>query len=142
MNINEKGLVLNISYNEFLLGSNVSLYTKRQHHVEMYFEPEDWFCYYFYTHGKEIELWCINGIIESICCRISCIYDGYELIGMNFEDFLHIIKEKPSEHNINYVPINEHRGQNQHVYDFERCGLQIWTWRKKIKTVIISNSND
>ncbi len=60
---------------------------------------------------------------------------------MNFNRFLSLINESPNNHETIYVPINKNRGQNQHVYEFDKKGLQIWVWRDKIRTVIIDDSN-
>ena len=38
--------------------------------------------------------------------------------------------------------VKKEYGQNQHVYEFDKSGLQVWVWRNKIRTVIISNSVD
>ena len=143
-NSEENGLFLNKSYGIFLLGANVSLYENKIHYVEKYEGPPcEWYCYYSDVNGKEIELWCEeDNIITDICCRISCIYKGHELIHMAYEDFLNLINETPHRHEICYVPINKDRGQNQHVYDFDKSGLQIWVWRNKIRTVIISTYED
>ena len=58
---------------------------------------------------------------------------------MKFEDFLKIIKEEPSDYDICYLP-NSH--QNQHVYDFDKSGLQVWVWRSKIRSIVISKYED
>lgn len=143
MRMKKKGLQLNRSYDDFLLGSPITMWENLPHSVEKYTEPEEWYCYYFNAiNKKEIEVWCENGIIDAICCRISCIFKGNELIKMNFQVFLDLIEEKPSSHDIVYVVVTKDRGQNQHVYEFDKSGLQIWVWRNKICTVIIRNSKD
>ena len=137
-----KGLILNTSYDDFEIGSNISKYYKLTHSVDRYDIPYSWECYNYSHDGVEIELWCENKIVKNICCSQSCIYKGKELINMNFNDFLQAIEEIPESHDVIYVPTSNKRGQNQQVYDFEESGLQIWVWRNRIKTVIISNSNN
>lgn len=64
------------------------------------------------------------------------------VIGMPFEEFAKLIREKPNDLGVEYVPIFEHRGQNQHCYVFEKVGLMVWVWREKIRTVIVSNYDE
>ena len=61
---------------------------------------------------------------------------------MNYNKFLQIINEVPIAHDVVYVLVKKEYGQNQHVYEFDKSGLQVWVWRNKIRTVIISNSVD
>ena len=139
---NKMGLILNTSYDDFELGCKISKYIRRPHYVHKWKDPFQWECYTFIQDKIEIELFCEDKIIKSICCNESCIFKGKELINMDFQEFLGLIEEYPSSHDIEYVVVNKDRGQNQHVYDFDNSGLQIWTWRNKIRTVIISNSED
>ena len=135
----EKGLVLNKSYDIFYLGEEISKYEKLAHYKKLYDDPDRYDDYEIEIHGYNIELWCNKGQIECICCRESCNYKGKELIMMKFEDFLTTINEEPSDHDICYMP-NSH--QNQHVYDFDKSGLQVWVWRGKIRTIIIDTYED
>lgn len=57
---------------------------------------------------------------------------------MSFEEFLSFYKVAPDYSDKIYILVNG-RGQNQMVYDFDKLGLQIWVWRKKIVTVLVSN---
>jgi len=133
----QKGLTPNTSYDIFKLGDNISQYEKWIHHRSHYNDPDIYDDYEIKIHGYNIELWCNNGQIVDICCRESCIYNGIELINMKFEDFLNIIKEEPLNHDICYIPFRDNWGQNQHVYVFEKFGLQVWVWRGKIRTIVI-----
>jgi len=135
---NRNGLILNTSYDDFKLGNSIEEYKNNAYQIDKHDIPSPWECYNFIQNDSEIEVWCENNVIISICCNQSCIYKGHELIHMAYEDFLSLINETPSDHDICYVPINKDRGQNQHVYDFDKSGLQIWVWRNKIRTVIIS----
>lgn len=136
------GLILNKSYDDFKLGKNIIEYISIPHQIDIHDEPYPWDCYTFIQNGYEIELWCENNIITSICCNQSCIYNGQELINMNYNKFLQIIDEVPIAHDVVYVLVKKEYGQNQHVYEFDKSGLQVWVWRNKIRTVIISNSVD
>ena len=137
----EKGLVLNKSYDIFYLGEDISKYEKMAHTRNHYNDPDRYDDYEIEIHGYNIELWCADGHIDDICCRESCVYNGIELIRMKFEDFLNIIDEKPCSHEIYYIPCKDNWGQNQHVYVFDKSGLQVWVWRGKIRTIIIYETN-
>ena len=89
----KKGLVLNKSYDIFYLGEDISKYEKLAHDKNHYDDPDRYDDYEIEIHGYNIELWCADGHIDNICCRESCIYNGIELIKMNFDLFLKIIKE-------------------------------------------------
>ena len=41
-----------------------------------------------------------------------------------------------------HVLTSKHSGQNQKVYDFNNIGLMVWVWRKKIRSILISNYED
>ena len=137
----DKGLVLNTSYDIFYLGKSISKYEKLVCNKNSYDDPNRFDDYEIKIHGYNIELWCEDAHIVNICCRESCIFNGNELIKMKYEDFLNIIKEEPLNHEICYVPYKENWGQNQHVYVFDKSGLQVWVWRGKIRTIIIYDSN-
>lgn len=136
----EKGLILNTSYNEFFIGTHISNYFyKRYEEGEPSEDPwEDGVCFDFYDDG--VTIWCVNNIIETISCHRECIYDGINLIGMNFNEFLNRFHFSPDDEDIIWLKGAEGKnGQNQHVYDFDKEGLQIWVWRNKIRTIIITD---
>lgn len=133
-----KGLVLNTSYDDYVLGANINQYLNREHWKERYTISDDDNDLFYFNEG--IRVWCdIDGTINTIDCYTSCVYKGFELIGLNFTVFLEIIQEKPYNEDIIYLKGNI-RGQNQHVYDFDKSGLQVWTWRNKIRQILISKS--
>lgn len=81
-----------------------------------------------------------DGSINTIICSSYCLFHNKNLIGMKYTDFLtEFSKEPDSEDNI-YVLVSG-KGQRQHVYDFEKDGLQVWVWRNRIRTVLIYNAN-
>ena len=131
-----RGLILNTAYNDFILDSNISNYLYKNHTKRVYNESTFTISsYYFYD--DEIDIWCgDDGSINTIRCASSCLYQGVELIGLPFQELLSAIHILPSNYEQIYLLVNG-RGQNQHVYDFETIGLQIWVWRQKIKTVLI-----
>lgn len=133
----EKGLVLNKSYDIFNLGEDISKYEKLAHAHNHFEDPcsFDFDSYEIEIHGYNITIESEDGQVVSITCSESCVYNGQELIMMKIEDFFKIIKEVPTGHDICYLPGSH---QNQHVYDFDKSGLQVWVWRGKIRSVVIS----
>ncbi len=131
------GLILRKGYGEFILGVSITKYLQKCFTMKVYKEKvytnE---CYIF--ENDNVEIWCENGIINTIRCDTYCIYNGYNLINMNFNDFLLRFKWEPSDKDMIYLS-NNGKGQNQQVYEFEKEGLQIWVWRDKIRTVLIYN---
>ncbi len=137
------GLVLNTSYDDYVLGANINQYLNREHWKEHHALSDigpDNDLFYF---KEGIGVWCDpDGTINTIDCDTSCVYKGIELIGLNFSVFLEIIQEEPCDEDIIYLEGKGKRGQNQHVYDFDKSGLQVWTWRNMIRTVQIYNSKN
>ena len=134
--MDKRGLILNTAFNDSILYSNISHYLYKNHTKRV--DNESTFTnssYYFYD--DEIDIWCDDdGNINTIRCASSCLYQGVELIGLPFQELLSAIHILPSNYEQIYLLVNG-RGQNQHVYDFETIGLQIWVWRQKVKTVLI-----
>ena len=136
--IMEKGLVLNKSYDIFNLNEDVSKYERLAHTKNHFEDPHSFDSYEIEIHGYNIAIESEDGKVDSITCSESCVYNGQELIMMKIEDFLKIIKEVPTDHNIYYLSGSH---QNQHVYDFDESGLQVWVWRGKIRTIIIYDTH-
>ena len=137
MEMTNIGLIPNSSYNDFVLGSNISNYMDRGHTKKTYHESiftND--SYHFIK--EDIDVWCeLDGQINTIRCSSSCIYKGVELIGLEFSKFISLVEKVPDDNDVVYLSREGHRGQNQHVYDFDSLGLQIWVWRNRIRTVMI-----
>ena len=137
------GLILNKSYNDFILGTSITNYMNMPHRIACLNDPQlSMDLYAFFQDGIEYGIWCEDNLIESIRCDESCIYNGQELINMKYEDFLCLIDDVPDDTDVVYVPVTADRGQNQHVYTFDKSGLQVWVWRNRIRTVIIKNFED
>lgn len=136
----EKGLILNKSYNDFILGTHISDYFDKKHEegVASDSSHDDIVSYDFYDDG--VDVWCKNNIIDSVFCETKCIYEGINLIGMKIDDFMDRFHFYPNDEDVVWLEgIDGKKGQNQHVYDFDKEGLQIWVWRSRIRAIIISN---
>ena len=134
------GLIPNVSYDAFILGSNINMYLSQEHTKKMYDEATFSNISYFFKKD-EINVWCdMDGLINTIICSSSCLFHKKNLIGMKYTDFLTVFSKDPNSEDIIYVLVSG-KGQRQHVYDFEKDGLQIWVWRNRIRTVLIYNAN-
>ena len=124
-------LIPNKSYGTFIIGEDINEYL-HLNHIKSDLEYHD--NYEFLN----FDVWVKNDKIDTICCETECYWQGRNLIGMLYEDFLILAKQLPDKEEMLYVPVSPDRGPNQKVYDFDDLGLQIWVWRNKIKTVLIS----
>lgn len=131
-------LIPNISVGDFFLGHNIDEYLVYEH--EYYSKNTDEFAddlYEFYS--PPVSIWTNNNHnIIIIGCYKECYLQGRNLLKMPFEEFLSFYKVVPDYSDKIYLLVNG-RGQNQMVYDFDQLGLQIWVWRNKIVTVLVSN---
>ncbi|MDD2797224.1 MAG: hypothetical protein PHV20_01385 [Bacteroidales bacterium] len=130
-------LIPNKSLGFFKIGDNIESYINLPHDVE----TRENICfsyksYNFYT--LNVIIWTEENIIETISCNFNCYWNNCNIIKMPFEEFCAKYNIRPDKFENIYIIVNE-RGQNQKVYDFDVLGLQIWVWRKKIVTVLISN---
>lgn len=129
-------LIPNRSLGDFILGSNIKMYLQRDHTKKIYRDPTSTDISYYFKED-DVNVWCDrNGIVNTIRCTSSCFYKEMNLIGMKFDDFLEIFPNKPDYEDIVYMLVND-KGQRQHVYDFFNDGLQVWTWRKRIRTILV-----
>lgn len=136
----KRELILNESYGEFVLGAMVSNYLKGKEYEKRINHEKDYEneCY---TFEGGVELWCEGGIINTIRCDTTCYYKGHNLIGLRYTTFLTLINSKPTEEETIYLLRDNGRGQNQHVYEFDKEGLQVWVWRDRVRTILIYDAN-
>ncbi|WP_321518436.1 hypothetical protein [uncultured Bacteroides sp.] len=133
-------LIPNKSVGIFCLGSDVRKYTHIPHYLTK--NKENDFSYESYDfYEQDIVVWVEKGRIETLCCKNRCYWQGLNLIKMPFDEFQSLYNVVPDKSENIYLLVNG-RGQNQTVYDFDKLGLQIWGWRKKIVTVLVSNYQD
>lgn len=135
-------LIPNTSLGEFILGKNIKDYSHIPHNIIRH-EDESYSYNSYKFEENGVTLWTDeNDNISTIRCTKQCFWKQNNLIKMTINDFLIKYEAIPDEIETLYVPINEDRGQNQTVYSFNNQGLMIWTWRNRIKTVLISNNKD
>jgi hypothetical protein len=136
-NMKNLNLVPNKSIGIFNIRDKINKYIYLSHtkteHKEKYLSYDS-----YDFQNMNIILWVEKGIIVSAFCEKECYWKGQNLIKMPINLFLSFYNVKPNSTESAYVLVNG-RGQNQMLYEFEDLGLQIWVWRKKIRTVVVSN---
>ncbi|MBF0730970.1 MULTISPECIES: hypothetical protein [Bacteroidaceae] len=132
-------LIPNESLGMFVLGDNIDKYLILPHTVD-HMGCESLYSYDGYEFPEQyVSVWVENKKIDFIICDICCYWQNENLIGMTYDHFLSLIGGQcPDNEDICYVPVSRERGQNQKVYNFKSIGLQVWVWRNKIKTIIVS----
>lgn len=146
MESNHKTVELNLgpeilSYGEFQIGENIAKYMDLVEKETG--ENIDWDSYIVQDSDK-LNLWSSSsGTVYAIKFRTHCFYKGQDLIGMPIFDFLKMLNKEPYKVEIYWVPTkDDNHGQNQHAYDFflnrsGSKGLEVWTWRKRIVSVLV-----
>ena len=134
-------LIPNKSVYDFLLGHNINKYLDREY--EYYPKEDNEFSDDLYEFlSPSLLIWTDdNHKIAIIGCYKECYWEDRNLIKMPFNEFQSLYNVVPDKSENIYLLVNG-RGQNQTVYDFDKLGLQIWVWRKKIVTVLVSNYQD
>lgn len=122
----EKGLLLNFGYNDFVLGANISEYLDKPHTLR-HFEPT-FLSDTYHFDNEDIDVWCHeDGTIYTIRCLSSCTYNGVELIGMDYDEFLHLMQiDGPDEVDSLYMMDANGKGHSEEVTGFYHLGLQVW----------------
>lgn len=134
-------LIPNESIGIFFFGKNIKDY-ENQSHYKLHHEDKHYSYESYEFDDMGITLWLDeNDNIKTIICEKECFLNGKNLIKMPIEEFLREYNLIPDKNEELYVLINENRGQNQTVYTFNDMGLMIWVWRKKIRSIIISDYN-
>lgn len=79
--------------------------------------------------------------VDVIVCDYFCLWEGKELIGMDYDLFLDFFQLSPDNYDRIYSDGPKKNGRIYDVYDFDKLGLMVWVWRKKIRCVLISKYN-
>ena len=142
--IQKYSLVLNMSLGVFVLGKNIEEYLHISHLSKCHdYETFSTVTYEFYD--GTVVVWIRDEDekrIWTIKCISKCFWERENLIGMSFDKFLVLAGQQPEHEDLLYVPVSPDRGQNQKVYTFYDLGLQVWVWRNKIRTILISNYDE
>ena len=137
MLIMEEELVPNKSYAGFVLGEDIHKYLGSNRIYDIQIIDGTIKVKNYGVYDPEISIDTICSKIQNIDCEKTCYWQGKNLIGMCYKDFLEMVKILPDEKDIIYLPIYQNRGQNHKVYTFYSLGLMIWVWRDKIRSVTI-----
>ena len=125
----------NVSVGGILFGDSIENYDNRQFE----YEADILSCpYQSYSFADvPITAWVEDGRIESIRCETECVWQGTNLINLEYDEFVVIYPKKPDE--IDLLTIMQEDGsdgQEQDVYDYDEIGLLLWVFDNKIVTVI------
>ncbi len=132
-------IVLKQGCGEFFLGKDIRTLLHLPHTKESFKDSDNWE-WDAYEFDNGITVWVEKNIITSLHMESQCWYKGYNLIGMNYKDFLSIIGSKPDAEDVIYIEKTQKKnGENQQVYDFDKEGLQVWVWRGRIDSVTLSD---
>lgn len=82
-----------------------------------------------------IEVYAGNDKIESICCRVSCLLNGFELIGANFSIAKTRELGEPDRMDQEYLFGSE---ELQNIYEYDQFGAQVWVSKGEIVAVFSS----
>ena len=133
-------LIPNKSVGPFVIGDSIDKYLSYPHIYERR-QAIPTYSYDSYTFDDyKVTVWTKNNIIETVRCDEECFWEGQNLIKMPFDEFLERYQLKPDNSESIYLSVYG-RGQNQMVYDFDDVGLQVWVWRKRIVTVLVSDNS-
>ena len=127
----------NVGISTFNIGENIGRY------VNMYpysflkgDDNESWDEYDFFDGQIEVYVDKNSNIIESLACRISCIYMGLELINFDFNEFLKLL-------NIDILDLESEllwmaNDEKQTAYQLEELLLQVWVdFENKIRAILL-----
>jgi len=128
----------NISLGEFIIGDNIEKYLYLSHtvnHIDLGRYSYDTYAFY----NGSVKIWITeDNKIETIRCDTKCYWKGQNLIGMLYDNFIILSNKSSDTENIGYLHIDTERKKKHQVYEFNKLGLQIWGYRKKIRAVLIS----
>ena len=118
---------------DFIFGDNIDKY--KNHFKYFKLQPKDEFIddYHKSLYGN-MEITVENNRISSITCHKKLFYESINLIGLELDKFMRIMKynhfEEEDKLNIyeNNIPI--------YVYEFSDIGCQVWVENNKIVTII------
>ena len=79
----ERELILNKSYGEFILNTPVIDYLRNTKYKKKIYNERTYENECYILEGG-IELWCEDGVINTIRCDTACWYKGHNLIGLNY----------------------------------------------------------
>ena len=81
------------SYENFILGDDITNYLHLPYHMKSSDDPIVYDVYYF--DNLNFDIWVENDKIVVINCEIECYWQGKNLIGMLYDDFLALINYPP-----------------------------------------------
>lgn len=146
-----KGIIVhtNIEDKEFKLGEDIDKYKSLKYNYQPKLLSSSGEALDFDSYALDdypITLWVDDEsgkeIVYMIDCNKTCSWQGKELIGMPYEDFLtnfHIIPDSIDKQWTSGPFKND---RNYDIYRFYCLGIELWVWRKRIRSVLINTPID
>jgi hypothetical protein len=129
-------LTPNVSVGDIKLGDDIENYPTRALEYSDEAGEDPYSCFAFTDTPVQAF---VNeaGRIETIRCETECIWQGVNLIGMEFAEFQTLYPEEPDE--VDRLLVDTPDGeQDQDVYDYDDLGLQVWSHNGKIVVIMAS----
>jgi hypothetical protein len=135
-------LIPNYSLGEFVFDTKIHKYLKDKKFEIISNEDPLIGNMYGFSNPKITAFIDDRDIIESIKCSYKCYVYGTNILNLNI-DFVvkEIIKKEPDSMD-SFLTYYQGKEVKERVYDFDTLGIQIWTYRNKVVTVICSNLDD
>ena len=130
-------LTPNVSVGGIFFGDSIENYDKRQFEYESDILSR---AYQSYSFADIPVTACVeDGRIESITCETECVWQGTNLINLEYDAFVVIYPQKPDKiDRLTVMQEDGSDGEEQDVYDYDELGLLLWVFENKIVTVIAS----
>lgn len=131
----------------FKLGSDIRAYKFFNYKYFPKTIEEDGICYdgdrYEYTEFS-MSVWTDyesgDRYIDLINCEKTCIWQGQEIIGMLYDDFIKQFQITPDNIDKEWLRgLSTTNGRNYDIYTFDSLGISLWVWRKRIREIMISS---
>ena len=128
-------LTPNVSVGGILFGDSIENYDDRQFEYEGEILSSAYQSYSF--ADIPVTAYVEDGRIESITCETECVWQGKNLINLEYDEFVVIYPQKPDKiDRLTVMQEDGSDGQEQDVYYYGEIGLMLWVFDNKIVTVI------
>lgn len=135
-------LIPNYSLGEFVFDTNIQKYLRgKKFEVTINQDPSVGNMYQFFK--PNISLFIDNrNVIESVTCHYKCYLFDNNIINMNINYAIkEVFKREPNLIESLWTFYKE-KEVKELVYDFDDLGIQVWTYKNKIVTIVCSNLDD
>lgn len=130
-------LIPAVSVGEIKLDDNIENYPTRALEYSDTSGEDAFSCFAFTDHPVQAFV-TEAGRIETIRCETECIWQGVNLIGLSYAEFVLLYPEEPDD--TDRIAVDTPAGeQQQDVYDYDDLGLQVWVQDNQIVLIMASS---